>query len=165
MNENVYAAPQAELINESNEETVLASRWQRLWASMIDGFIQMLIILPVMYFTGGFEGIAEGFKPSVGYSIFLALLGILVFLIINAKFLMSTGQTVGKKAIGIKIVDMEGNLPTAKGNLLKRYAVYLIPGQIPLVGQFFSVINILFIFGKGKRCIHDLVGDTKVVTA
>jgi uncharacterized RDD family membrane protein YckC len=39
----------------------------------------------------------------------------------------------------------------------------MLPGQIPVVGQIFSFINILFIFTKEKRCIHDLVAKTKVV--
>jgi len=31
------------------------------------------------------------------------------------------------------------------------------------VGQILSTLNILFIFGKNKRCVHDIAAGTKVV--
>lgn len=163
MSDGIYTAPQSELVDSSNDIGSLASRWSRLWASMIDGLIISVITLPVMYFTGGFEGISEGIQPSVGYSLLLGLLGLFVFFVVNGKLLIKNGQTIGKKIVGIKIVDLDGNIPLVKQHLIKRYAVYFIPGQIPVVGQFFSLINILFIFGKQKRCVHDLVAGTRVV--
>jgi uncharacterized RDD family membrane protein YckC len=93
----------------------------------------------------------------------MGLLGFVVFFAINYKFLITSGQTVGKKVLEIKIVDLNGSVPLFQPQLLIRYAVYLLPGQIPVVGQFISIINILFIFGKEKRCIHDLIAKTKVV--
>jgi len=165
MDNDIYTAPQAELVDPSSENNALASRWKRLWASMLDGLIMSTVTMPVMYFTGGFDGISKGIEPSFEYSLMIAGLGIAVFIIINIKLLVNNGQTIGKKVLGIKIVDLEGNLPDLKKHLLKRYAVYFLPGQIPVGGQIFSMINILFIFGKEKRCIHDLVADTKVIMA
>ncbi|NQZ56152.1 MAG: RDD family protein [Lentisphaeraceae bacterium] len=164
MSENAYAAPLADLIEkDANTDTVLASRGQRLWASIIDSVIQMAIVLPLMYFTGGFEGILEGVTHSIGYTVFMAAVGIATFIVINGRFLLKDGQTVGKRVVGIKIVDMEGDLAAVTPNLVKRYVIFLLPGQIPVLGQIFSFINILFIFGKKKRCIHDLFGKTQVV--
>ena len=122
-------------------------------------------LLYMMYFTGGFDGISKGIEPSFEYTLMIAAIGIAAFAIINIKLLISHGQTIGKKVIGIKIVDLQGNLPSLKKHILKRYAVYFLPGQIPFGGQIFSIINILFIFGKEKRCIHDFVAETKVVMA
>ncbi len=84
------------------------------------------------------------------------------FIVINGKLLICNGQTIGKKALGIKIVDTNGNLPE-KQHLIKRYGVYFLPGQIPVIGQIISLINVLFIFGPEKRCLHDLLGDTIVI--
>ncbi|MDQ8201235.1 RDD family protein [Pelagicoccus enzymogenes] len=147
----------------SEQTKRLASRWSRLGASLLDGLIIMVFTVPTMYFTGGFDGIHEGVQPSIGYNLAIGLLGFVVFLLINFKFLKNDGQTVGKKIVGIRIVDLAGNQAILGQHLLKRYAVYFLPGQIPLVGQFFSVVNILFIFGNQKRCIHDYAGGTKVV--
>jgi uncharacterized RDD family membrane protein YckC len=165
MDNDIYTAPQAELVDPSSENNALASRWKRLWASMLDGLIMSTVTMPVMYFTGGFDGISKGIEPSFEYSLMIAGLGIAIFIIINIKLLVNNGQTIGKKVLGIKIVDLEGNLPGLKKHLFKRYAVYFLPGQVPFGGPIFSMINILFIFGKEKRCIHDLVAETKVIMA
>lgn len=162
MKENIYATPKSELIKDSGEESTLATRWQRLWASMLDGLVIMVLTVPAMYLSGGYDGIFEGVKPSLKYTLLIGALGLIVFFIINGNLLIKHGQTIGKKIVGIKIVDLEGNLPSLKHHLIKRYAVYFIPGQIPVVGQFISIINILFIFGKQKRCVHDFVAGTKV---
>jgi len=165
MNENnVYSTPQSQLVDQVNDsEKPLASRWARLGASLIDSIIMMIVVLPAMYFTGGFEGIMEGREPGFVYTFSIGILSFIVFFAINYRFLVTTGQTIGKKALEIKIVDLNGNTPQFQPQLLIRYAVYLLPGQIPVAGQIFSVINVLFIFGAKKRCIHDLVAKTKVV--
>jgi uncharacterized RDD family membrane protein YckC len=107
----------------------------------------------------------EGVQRSIGYNLVIGLLGLGVFILINGKLLIANGQTIGKKLLGIRIVDLNGDLPELKKHLIKRYAVFFIPGQVPAIGQFFSIINILFIFGKQKRCVHDLAAGTKVVEA
>jgi hypothetical protein len=36
---------------------------------------------------------------------------------------------------------------------------------IPGVGRWMPLIEILFIFGEERRCVHDLIAGTKVVIA
>lgn len=161
---NVYSTPQSQLVDQIDDsEKPLASRWARLGASIIDSVIMMLIVLPVMYFTGGFDSIMEGREPGFVYMFGMGVFSLIVFFVINYRFLVASGQTIGKKVLEIKIVDLNGNLPVFQPQLLIRYAVYSLPGQIPFVGTIFSFVNILFIFTKDKRCIHDLIAKTKVV--
>jgi len=161
---NVYSTPQAELVDPTAVGAQpLASRWARLGAAIVDSIILLIVVMPLMYFTGGFDGVMEGRQPSTIYSLVMGLVSIIVFFVINYGFLVANGQTVGKKVLDIKIVDLDGNVPAFQPQLLKRYAVYFLPGQIPVVGQIFSIINVLFIFSKDKRCLHDLVAKTKVV--
>jgi uncharacterized RDD family membrane protein YckC len=68
-----------------------------------------------------------------------------------------------KRTLGIKIVTLSGGLPSLKEHLLKKYCIYFFLGCIPLIGQLLSMVNIAIIFGKQKRCGHDLVAGTKVV--
>jgi uncharacterized RDD family membrane protein YckC len=79
--------------------------------------------------------------------------------------LYKTGQTIGKKLIGIKITDLKGKTPT----LIKSYVLrFLIPSLIcsfPVLGIILWFIDVLFIFGKNKRCIHDYIAETKVMFA
>lgn len=161
---NVYSTPQSQLVDEVDDsEKPLASRWARLGASIIDSIIMMLILVPTMYFTGGFEGVLEGREPGFVYMFGMGILSLVIYLVINYRLLVTNGQTIGKKVLEIKIVDLNGNRPAFQPQLLIRYAVYLLPGQIPFVGQLFSLVNVLFIFTAEKRCIHDLVAKTKVV--
>lgn len=161
---NVYSTPQSQLVDQVDDsEKPLASRWARLGASIIDSIIIMIILVPVMYFTGGFDGMMEGVQPGFAYMFGIGFLNFVVFFVINYRYLIANGQTIGKKVLEIKIVDLNGNVPVFQPQLLIRYAVFVLPGQIPFVGQLFSLINVLFIFTAEKRCIHDLVAKTKVV--
>ena len=163
MNNGMYETPKTDLIDQDTSEPVLASRWSRLFASLIDTLIMGFFIWPLMYFLGVFDQIMNGQEPPLGLSIAMAVGVITLFLAINYKFLSTSGQTIGKKALSIKIVDLEGKVPEFFGPILIRYLVYSIPGNIPVIGQLFSLVNILFIFGSEKRCIHDLAAKTRVV--
>jgi len=35
--------------------------------------------------------------------------------------------------------------------------------QVPQVGGLIGLVDILFIFGKERRCLHDLLAGTRVV--
>ncbi|MES2824225.1 MAG: RDD family protein [Pseudomonadota bacterium] len=146
-----------------SENQVPASRWQRGLAASVDMLIIMIIIIPIMYLTGMFDEAAKGVSPSTAFNLLIEAFYLGVFAFLNGKLLVKTGQTIGKRIIGIKIVDLNGQVPTLKQHLLKRYAVYFLPGQIPVVGYIFPIINLLFIFGEEKRCIHDYVAGTRVV--
>lgn len=158
MSESLYTPPQSVVL-----ESVLASRWKRLWASLIDGATLLAILVPIIIFTGGFSGLSEGVRPSSAYSILIGAISIAAFFFINANLLIKSGQTWGKKIVKIRIVDLNDEIPTMKKHLLKRYAAYFLPGQIPVVGQLIGLLNILMIFGNQKRCAHDYIAGTKVV--
>jgi len=164
MDNNVYTTPQSTLVNPQVGELELASRWSRLFAAIIDGIIVAVVTVPLMYLTGGFDGAMSGVQPGFIYTLGISVVGWVVFAVINGKFLLSTGQTIGKKALEIKIVDMEGTVPVLN-TLLTRYGVYYVPQVIPFVGGLFALVNILFIFGEEKRCLHDQVAKTRVVKA
>jgi uncharacterized RDD family membrane protein YckC len=160
---NIYAAPQAEVLDEANINYNLASRGQRFVGSFVDGLIMLCVTLPLMYFTGGFDGLSEGHQPSFGYTALMTIISFVVFIGINFKFLKNDGQTIGKKAVKTKIVTNDGEPASFGGHILKRYAFYNFISVIPVAGQILSIINAVIIFGSAKRCGHDFIGGTKVV--
>lgn len=164
MENNVYKAPESELTPPDESSSELAPRGRRLLASIIDSLIVGVVTVPVMYLTGGFDGVSEGQQPSFLYALIIGFVSIAVFLAINFNLLKSSGQTVGKRALKIKIVTLDGELPEVGNHLLKRYAVFMLSGQIPFIGQYLSLINVLFIFGRERRCVHDHIAGTKVVS-
>jgi uncharacterized RDD family membrane protein YckC len=141
------------------EENILASRWKRLFAYLIDMLAVIIIVLPYMYFTGEFENKIE---PTFLDSLIKVLIGLFIYFIINIKLLLTKGQTIGKKMLDIKIVNLDNSL-VSKKNLLKRYLIFFAVPYIPIIGEWFALIDILFIFRSDKRCIHDLIGQTKVI--
>jgi len=153
MEQDVYRAPESDLNIPQEGQGILAGRWARLGGSLIDSIIIMCITLPLMFFTGGFDVFTGGMdgqaptQPSFLYSFVIGIAGIVAFLLINGKFLLSDGQTIGKKLLSTRIVT--NNDQKASGmTLVKRYGFYWVVALIPIIGGLLSVVNILFIFGK-----------------
>lgn len=152
-----------EPVVDAGTELELAGRWQRFAAAMIDGLIMTAVMIPVMFITGGFGALASGEEPGILYSLLIAAVGIGAFVAINGKLLVAEGQTIGKRAMNIRIVTLENEKPAVKENLIPRYALYFLLGQLPFLGQILSLINVCMIFAGDRRCGHDHVGATKVV--
>lgn len=163
MQENPYAPPESNLIKPLTNKIVLASRWKRFCAAFVDGAISYAIMMLTMFLTGGFETISVGKGHSFLYLAFIVTIGIIAFIIIHGKLLAEGGQTVGKKLLGIKITDLEGNLPDLIRHILPRYGFRTVITWVPIIGGFLPLINFLFIFGEQRRCVHDLVAKTIVV--
>ncbi len=165
MSDNPYTPPSADLSTPNTSQTIeLATRGKRLGAAIIDCLISMAIIFPLMYFTGGFEAIRQGQENSMTYTLIFGLVGFIIFILIHGRLLYLYGQTVGKRALGIKISDLDGNLPTLTRHIVPRYVFATVLAYIPVVGSLLSIIDVLFIFGKNRRCVHDYVAQTIVIT-
>ena len=123
----------------------LAGRGDRFLAAIVDGVIYLVPYILIF-----------AFDPVIGG---ILLLAVFVFQI---SLLTKVGQTVGKKARGIRIVRMQtganGGFVT---NVLLRLIVKGLLGLIPLYG----LVDILFIFRSDRRYIHDMIAGTQVVEA
>jgi uncharacterized RDD family membrane protein YckC len=161
--ENPYQAPQAELTLNSAAEPLLASRWTRLGAALIDGLIMSLATVPVAYFTGAFAAAQQGIEPSLGQQLLSLVLGVAAFVLVNGHFLKAYGQTLGKRLLKIAIVDLNGKVPELGNLLLKRYLVWWLLAYIPVVGMLVVLVDYLFIFRADRRCLHDQLAGTRVV--
>ena len=90
---------------------------------------------------------------------------LIIFMAINSYLLLTKGQTVGKWMLGIRIVDAASNgAATAVKLLGLRYVLVLLVMAIPIIGQLLGLIDVLFIFRSDRRCVHDLIAGTKVVS-
>jgi uncharacterized RDD family membrane protein YckC len=138
----------------------LASRGSRLAASLIDGLAAMVILLPALaaiFFVGDSSTLST---PAVALA---ALSGIafLGFVVYQLSMLVREGQTLGKRAMNIRIVNYsDGQIPSAGKLLGMRIFVNSALGNvIPL----YAFLDMLLIFGSEQRCIHDYLAGTKVV--
>ncbi|MGE8499657.1 MAG: RDD family protein [Pseudomonas sp.] len=162
---NPYQAPQAALGTSSDGQMQHASRGARLGAAIIDTVLLMAITLPISYFNGDFERIAQGVVPGLWEQVLNLALGIVIFLLINGTWLKRYGQTVGKRVCKVRIVNMQGQIPDLAGLVLKRYVSVWLLTLIPTLGGLLCIINYLFIFRRDRRCVHDHLAGTRVVPA
>ncbi len=165
VDQNPYATPSADVAVEDLSEDVLAGRFARLIAVIVDGIILGLVIMPLMFLSGYFDRamttqniLVEAVAWTVGAS--------LLWVVINGYTLAKRGQTLGKILLGVRIVSVEDGsiLPLWKVFFVRYLAVTLV-AQVPLLGFFVFLINALFIFRADKRCVHDLLAGSRVVKA
>lgn len=144
----------------------LASLGERVVASFIDAFIisiPLIIILICLYKT---TDIVE-LQRNISFSFLLTTftIGQCVYVLFNGKLLLRYGQTIGKQLMKIKIVDIENNLPKFHRSYGFRYFIPHLIYSIPFAGKLLSLIDLLFIYRKDRRCIHDHIAGTKVIKA
>lgn len=160
--ENPYATPRAFVARERSaveSSDTLASRGSRLAAAMIDGIAVIVLLIPVIG-VALFQEADVASSPVAGMGIAVSVIAVLAFCVYQIRMLVREGQTLGKKMMHIRIVNYDdGLVPSATKLLLMRYFVNSALGNIP----FYSFVDILFIFGNERRCIHDYLAGTKVV--
>ena len=130
------------------EAGALAGRGARLVAVILDTaiFVVVVIIAVVLLFISPWLSLVIGAG----------------FLIMETVMLAKDGQTLRKKALRIRIVKKDtGQNGGFVTNVLLRFVLNGILGLIP----FYSLVDILFIFGQDRRRLHDMIAGTKVVDA
>ena len=165
--DNPYAAPEFDWSETAKEprESELASRWTRFAAAFVDGIIGMAVGFGILYLFGVWDYIARRQAPPLGLMLATSVLGFAGFLLLHGYLLKTNGQTIGKKLLGIRIVDLNGNLPDFWTLILRRYLPLTLVGHVPWIGQYLPLVDVLFIFREDRRCVHDLIAGTKVVVA
>jgi uncharacterized RDD family membrane protein YckC len=143
----------------------LASLSDRFLASLIDGLISNIPATLITMILFGANNPLDIFRGR-NFPITLVWLFLfeLIFILVNWKLLYNNGQTIGKKYMGIKIVSLDNSLPPFTKSYGARYLAPALIGLIPIIGSIFAFADILFIFTDKRRCLHDRIAGTKVIT-
>ena len=178
---NLYAPPKSAVADvANNDDAERATRGSRFGAKFIDGLCWTVPFVP-SYLTA-WPTIVAGAKAAGGQSrmglvgvwailagtgtaFYIGALLVLALIVITAVLVNRNGQTIGKKAMGIKIVRTDGSRATLVRIFGLRYLITTLLSFIPALGSLYVLVDILFIFGKPQRCIHDYIADTIVVKA
>jgi uncharacterized RDD family membrane protein YckC len=144
----------------------LASPGQRFLAFLLDGLILSIPYFLIFMLTLGVKDFFKlyfeyGILFMFGYMLFFQLL----YLSVNGWLLYKYGQTIGKKILNIKVVTLQGELPPFYSVYGLRYFANSFLSMVPMLGGLYYFVDILFIFSKDRRCLHDLISGTKVVPA
>ena len=152
-----------ELTAEESGSYVLASKTDRFLAVLIDCAVGMVYAIPFWMYSGMWEVMKSHQQPSLSLTLTSMFFGFITFLIFHGYFLKQHGQTIGKKAIGIRIADMNGHKPCFKTLIFKRYLPMSVLPAIPVVGTIYSLVDVGMIFRKNRRCLHDVIAGTQVL--
>jgi uncharacterized RDD family membrane protein YckC len=87
-----------------------------------------------------------------------------IWMAMHGYFLVKGSQTIGKRLLAIQIVDFASGKPASfvKIVFVRKLSMQLVL-FVPTVGAIAWLIGLAFIFGKDRRCIHDVIAGTKVV--
>lgn len=145
-------------------DTGHASRGSRLWASLIDLAIASVFVIPAQYFAGFYDDFPRVKQPQLPESLLWMVGGLVLTLAIHGPFLARSAQTIGKRALGIRIVTVKDNAPAPLARIvLWRMLPLSLLAQIPYVGPLLGLIDVLAIFRQDRRCLHDHVAGTRVL--
>ena len=160
----------------------LAGIGQRIGGAILDGVLSLLMMLPGIIIGGGMivggiataaqaeanGGVSNEAAAIAGGGILVGVLIIvgnaLVPMVVNIVLISKSGQSLGKKIIGTKMVSQHTGetVGFVHGFLLSTFVFQLITG-IPVVGGFIALADIIFLFTEGNQTLHDRLAGTRVV--
>jgi uncharacterized RDD family membrane protein YckC len=131
----------------------LAGAWRRAVAVFVDGLV--MIPLTIVYFV-----IVGTSQPETVRGFFLRLVLFAIPWVLYEGFMLARydGQTLGKKALGLRVVNADGSaLEAAQG--WKRG----ISRQVMSLTYVLGLVDMLMIFSAQRRTLHDRFARTIVV--
>jgi uncharacterized RDD family membrane protein YckC len=166
---NPYRSPQAELdvAPAAPSQQELAGRWARLGASLLDTTLQLLILLPVQYSYGVYDGFPLAMKPqSLPMNLAWGVFGFVLWSVIHGFFIARGGQTIGKRLLGLRVVTVsDGRAADFSRYVVLRALPLTAVSLVPYLGGVLALADALAIFRNDRRCLHDLIAGTRVVRA
>ena len=131
------------------------ARWSdRFLAWLIDFVTVSVVFHMIIYATvGDFESIIE--DEFIWTDIVNYIPASLVFFAYWSILEYKTGQSLGKKILRLKVINMDGNLPDLKGVLISSFGkAFLLPFDM-IIGWIFT--------NKNRQRMFNKIGDTLVV--
>jgi uncharacterized RDD family membrane protein YckC len=152
-----------------------AGRWTRLGAALVDGMLYALCLMPIMRpllqttSSNGSYGFSFSDMVNLAGSPDTTLadkLPVVIIVLLQVVLLSTRGQTIGKLLFRIRITrNRTGGKAGFVHAFLLRSALAEAIKLIPVLGMFFAIVDVCFIFREDRRCVHDLIADTRVVDA
>lgn len=144
-----------------NDQAELAGRWARWGGAIVDSIVVMvpawMVTFAVMRaFTLGPKEPGTLFGAS---DVISQLLIISLAVVYEAQMLKRRAQTLGKIVTKIAVVSDDGQPLTSRQCWTRAISRGLLA-----LSQIGGIIDILMIFGKDRRTLHDRIAKTRVVT-
>ncbi len=156
-------APPSQTGFQASANAAIAGAGARLGGALLDFLFHLLGVILGVLCIAAIAAVTEGSDAGAIAGLLLAVAFGLVPVIINAVLITKTGQTVGKKLVGTRIVmEGTGQLPGFVQGWLVRYFVF---GLISQFVPFLALIDAFFVFTERAKTLHDRLAGTIVVNA
>lgn len=172
-------------IAHAQKQLNLATIHSRLLAQLIDGLLLFLASSPLLIAlvnSPSFEKLKKlaesGVQPTTAQQMellsvipqhILVLTNVLVWGVLFAQLvlLLKRGQTLGKMAVGIRVLDIQSNaLPSFLNLIVLRSIVPVLIYSASSFGLLFFLIDCITAFmNKDRQTLHDKLAKTYVVIA
>jgi uncharacterized RDD family membrane protein YckC len=119
-----------------------ASFWRRLGAALVDGIILALSFSLLL-----------GVLKTAGYAVSVAF-GVAYFVFCEGG---PSGQTLGKRALGIRVIDAGTGEAIGYGRAFVRYLGRIVSGFVVYLGYLWML------WDREKQCWHDKLARDVVV--
>lgn len=151
----------------------LAPRTSRLLARVIDVGLASVLAAPgvlagvglvATYFARTetwWHGLARGTAWTV---LVVSALATVALILYQWAGMALEGQTIGKRRMNVRVVLQDGGSVGFYEAVLLRSWVTGALAALPYVGQAAYTLDALLILGSERRCLHDLLAGTKVVS-
>jgi uncharacterized RDD family membrane protein YckC len=151
----------------------LAGWWSRVGATLIDGIIVgigavLIVALFGSVFSVGFFASDEAGVVSLIVGLLLSFLAIAIVALLYAPLMMArtNGKTLGRMAMGIRVVRASGQPMTFGWAMLREVVVKALVFGIAgsLTFGLANLADVLWpLWDEENRALHDFIVDTRVV--
>lgn len=158
---NPYTAPSTQEPDDESSmasprwSTYLAPRGRRFLGSVLDG-VFYLVVMGVAMTT-----LAPDDDPR--RSMVIAGAAFATAVAVQAVLIVTTGQSVAKRLLGMRIVRDDGSPVGLWSGVILRSWIVKGATLIPYIGQLLGLIDAIFIFRDDHKCLHDDIAGTKVI--
>jgi uncharacterized RDD family membrane protein YckC len=141
------------LLDAQTVETTLASRRIRLGVFLFDQTLAATMLVVARSFAHNLLGVLA----------YLAMVGLNILQII---LLGTRGQTIGKMILNIAVVDHVDKMPPGfvRAGLIRQLPIMIVSLFTPALTVFYLILDGAPIFTSSRRCRHDYLAGTVVIT-
>jgi len=140
---------------------VVASVAQRIGGALVDGLLtSMVVVVPLLLGVITIDDLRNQIPP--GWALALLVFGAVYTVVPTALW----GQTLGKVAVGSRVVTEADGSPPGWRRSAIRWALPGLVGRLPYVGVVVSVaVTASLLLDPRRRGLHDKAAGTIVVRA
>ncbi|MGB0866794.1 MAG: RDD family protein [Granulosicoccaceae bacterium] len=153
MSDDHFTPPVANIV--ADLEPVYAGFWRRVFATLIDTVIAMLVMIPVMMMLLGNDFLSQDTlaMPDTQTLLLEYILPLAVTVFLWVRF----RATPGKMVLGCQVVHAETGENIGVARAIVRYLAYFVSGIVLGLGFIWVLFN------KRKRGWHDIIAGTVVI--